>query len=106
METDIARTPGAPSAARGSAARLGPAAVIAALRDYFVSDSRRTIQTMIGLLWLVDGGLQFQPFMYSNGFLQTLTGMEAGQPHWLSASIAWGARFAHTDLGVWNTLSR
>jgi hypothetical protein len=30
--------------------------------------------------------------------------MEAGQPHWLSASIAWGARFAHTDLGVWNTL--
>jgi hypothetical protein len=74
------------------------------VRDYFVSDSRRTIQTMIGLFWLLDGGLQFQSFMYSNGFLQTLTGMEAGQPHWLSASIAWGARFAHTDLGVWNTL--
>jgi hypothetical protein len=74
------------------------------VRDYFVSDSRRTIQTIIGLLWLLDAGLQFQSFMYSNGFLQTLTGMEADQPHWLSASIAWGARFAHTDLGVWNTL--
>jgi hypothetical protein len=85
-------------------ARLGPAAVGAAVRDYFASNSRRTIQTMIGLIWLLDGALQFQSFMYSKGFLQTLTGMEAGQPHWLSSSIAWGARFAHTDLGVWNTL--
>jgi hypothetical protein len=42
--------------------------------------------------------------MYSNGFLQTLTSTETGQPYWLSATIAWGARFAHTDLGVWNTL--
>jgi hypothetical protein len=81
-----------------------PARGIAAARDYFASDSRRTIQTTIGLLWLLDGGLQFQSFMYSNGFLRTLTGMEAGQPDWLSASIAWGARFAQADLGVWNTL--
>jgi len=104
METDIARTPGAPTAERGSAARLCLAAVIGAVRDYFASDSRRTIQTVIGLIWLLDGALQLQSFMYSKGFLQTLTGMEAGQPHWLSASIAWGARFAQTDLGVWNTL--
>jgi len=80
------------------------AARIAAARDYFVSDSRRTIQTTIGLLWLLDGGLQFQSFMYSKGFLQMLTGMEAGQPHWLSASIAWGARFEQTDVTLWNTL--
>jgi hypothetical protein len=42
--------------------------------------------------------------MYSKGFVQMLTGMEAGQPHWLSASIAWGARFEQTDVTLWNTL--
>src|SRR5262252_8486346 len=104
METDIAHIPRAPKVEPGSAARHRPGAVIAVVRDYFASDSRRTIQTIIGLIWLLDGALQFQSFMYSKGFLQTLTGMEAGQPHWLSSSIAWGARFAHTDLSVWNTL--
>ena len=34
------------------------------VRDYFFSDSRRTVQTVLGLAWLLDAGLQFQSFMY------------------------------------------
>jgi hypothetical protein len=75
-----------------------------AARAYFASDGRRTIQTVLGLIWLLDGGLQLQSFMYSNGFVQMLTGMEPGQPHWLSSSLDWGARIANGDINLWNTL--
>lgn len=74
------------------------------VRAYFASDSRRTIQSVLGLMWLLVGGLQFQSFMYSNGFPQMLTGMEPGQPHWVASSVGWGARLANGNLDVWNTL--
>jgi hypothetical protein len=74
------------------------------IRAYFVSDSRRTILTVLGLIWLLDGALQFQSFMYSKGFIQMLTSMTAGQPGWVSDSVGWGARFADHNLTVWNTL--
>lgn len=78
--------------------------VLDGLRDYFASDPRRTLQTALGLLWLLDGALQFQSWMYTNGFPQMLAGMEPGQPHWLDSSLAWGARLAGGNLGFWNTL--
>jgi len=74
------------------------------VRAYFASDSRRAVQSALGLIWLIDGGLQFQSFMYSHGFPQMLTGMEPGQPHWLASSLGWGARLAGANLDVWNTL--
>ena len=74
------------------------------VRTYFASDSRRAIQTVLGLIWLLDGGLQLQSYMYSHAFPQMLAGMEAGQPHWLSSSIGWGARLAAGNLGFWNSL--
>jgi hypothetical protein len=76
----------------------------AALRAYFASDSRRALQTVLGVIWLLDGALQFQSFMYSQGFTTMLKAMEPGQPHWLASSIGWGARFANGNLDVWNTL--
>ena len=42
------------------------------LRAYFWSDNQRAVQTVLGLMWLLDGGLQFQSYMYSKGFLQDL----------------------------------
>jgi hypothetical protein len=77
---------------------------LAGLRAYFASDRRRAIQSVLGLIWLVDGLLQFQSFMYSSGFPQMLTGMESGQPHWLSSSLGWGASLANGNLDVWDTL--
>jgi hypothetical protein len=74
------------------------------VRTYFWSDTARRAQTVLGLLWLLDGGLQFQSFMYSRGFLQSLLAGASGEPAWLHASILWGVRVANGDLGLWNTL--
>lgn len=93
------------SATQGASAHVrGKPSWGTAIRAYFASDSRRAVQTVLGLIWLLDGGLQFQSFMYSNGFIQMLTGMESGQPHWLGSSIGWGARLGHGNLDLWNTL--
>jgi hypothetical protein len=73
-------------------------------RAYFWSDNVRRLQTLLGLLWLLDGGLQFQGFMYSHGFPQLIVGFAAGQPGWLHDSLIWSAKFANGDLAVWNTL--
>ena len=80
-------------------ARLG-----SRLRASFFSDATRTAQTVLGLIWLLDAGLQFQSFMYSKGFIAVLTAMAPGQPQWLSASIDWGAHLAAHNLDVYNTL--
>jgi hypothetical protein len=74
------------------------------LHDYFWSDTTRRVQTVLGLIWLLDGGLQFQGFMYSHAFPQTLLGNAAGQPDWLHSSIVWAVKIANGDLAVWNTL--
>ncbi len=71
---------------------------------YFGSDAVRVGQTVLGLIWLLDGALQFQSFMYSRGFIQMITAGEAGQPGWLHDSIAWGAKIAGSNLTLWNTL--
>src|ERR1700761_5789174 len=72
------------------------------LRAYFASDSRRTVQTVLGLIWLLDGGLQFQSVMYGKGFIQLLTGLTAGQPHWVASSVNWGAITLHSHQTVFN----
>jgi hypothetical protein len=74
------------------------------LSAYFWSDNVRRVQTVLGLIWLLDGGLQFQSFMYSKGFVQLLAGGAQGQPGWLESSVNWGARLANSNLDLWNTL--
>jgi hypothetical protein len=78
--------------------------ILTRVRYYFASDGRRAFQTALGLIWLLDGALQFQPFMYSKGFIQMLTATAAGQPHWLASSISWAADLAQSNLTVFNTL--
>jgi hypothetical protein len=75
-----------------------------ATRAYFASDARRAIQTVLGLIWLLDGALQFQSFMYSKGFIQVITGLETGQPYWLASSIKWAAHIFQSNLTGLNTL--
>jgi cytochrome oxidase Cu insertion factor (SCO1/SenC/PrrC family) len=78
--------------------------VLARVRDYVASDSRRAYQTALGLLWLLDGALQFQPFMYSDGFIEQVKANASGQPHWVADGINWGANVAHSNLTAFNTL--
>src|ERR1700683_789870 len=94
----------APHVQAGAFGRAAGPSLVARTRAYFFSDGRRTVQTVLGLIWLLDGGLQFQSFMYGQGFIQSLTSGAAGQPGWLHDSVLWGAHLAQHDLAFWNTL--
>jgi hypothetical protein len=74
------------------------------IRAYFFSDVARTAQTLLGLIWLLDGGLQFQAFMYGSGFIHLLTGLTTGQPGWLHDSMIWATHTLQSDQVLWNTL--
>jgi len=76
-----------------------------AAHAYLASDARRTLQTALGLIWLLDGALQLQPFMYSPGFVHRLLETTAGQPQWLASSIELGAHALGSNLVLLNTLS-
>ena len=93
------------SALNGDLRRRGKAhdSLAARARAYFAEDSRRTIQTVLGLLWLLDGALQFQSFMYSKGFVQTIFDTASGQPAWFASTIRWGAHLAQHNLTAFNT---
>jgi hypothetical protein len=88
---------------RGSS-ESGGRTLVTSARAYFASDAARAVQTVLGLIWLLDGGLQFQSFMYSNGFIQLLKGLTAGQPAWVASSVNSGANLANHNLDVYNTL--
>ena len=86
---DVCRRPGPP---------------VRALRGYFAADTQRCLQTALGLLWVLDGALQFQSFMYSKGFIGMLSKLMNGEPRWLADTMQWGADIASGDLVLWNTL--
>ena len=54
--------------------------------------SRRRVQVLLGALWVFDGALQFQPFMYRHEFVtRVLVPNAAGQPAPVARSITWAA---------------
>jgi hypothetical protein len=79
--------------------------VLTRARRYFASNSQRGFQTALGLIWLLDGALQFQPYMYGSGFINGLTGLDPGQPHWLAASINWAAHIYASPMPLFNTFA-
>jgi hypothetical protein len=69
------------------------------------SITRRGLRITLGLIWLLDGALQFQSFMYSQGFLkEIIEPSAAGQPAWIGRPIVSAAHFAAHNLTLWNTL--
>jgi hypothetical protein len=80
--------------------RLGRAAWA---RTYFWSDSTRRVQTVLALIWVLVGALQFQSFMYGKGFIQLLQGLTAGQPGWVADSVNQGAATMQSHQVLFNT---
>jgi hypothetical protein len=93
-----ARTAAAPSRFRGRAARAG---------------TRRRLEMALGALWLVDGVLQWQPYMFSHAFFGDMLGMaNMGLPGPVSAvlfrvtdmltaqPVLWNALFATLQLAI------
>jgi hypothetical protein len=93
-----ARTAAAPSRFRGRAVRVG---------------TRRRLEMALGVLWLVDGVLQWQPSMFSSAFFGNMLGMaNMGLPGPVSAvlfrvtdmltaqPVIWNALFATLQLAI------
>jgi hypothetical protein len=63
------------------------------------------LQVILGLFWILDAALQFQPYMFGKGFVNSfILANASGQP----APIAWFmthvGHFISPDVAVWNTL--
>ena len=66
--------------------------------------TQRTLQVVLGFFWLLDAGLQFQPFMFRHSFVQTyLLNNANGQPAVVSWVITNIAHFVGPHIAVWNT---
>ncbi|MGH3779333.1 MAG: hypothetical protein ACRDRO_01570 [Pseudonocardiaceae bacterium] len=57
-----------------------------------MSGLRRGLQLTLGVIWLLDAALQYQPYMFSRAFAtQTLAPTAQGNPVPIAASITWSA---------------
>jgi hypothetical protein len=67
--------------------------------------TRRDLQIALGLLWLLDGALQAQPFMFSRGFAtQLIAGVGQGQPGVVSGPVHAASIVLAAHPVVWNLI--
>jgi hypothetical protein len=71
--------------------------------SHSVRFTRRHLQIALGLLWLLDGALQLQPFMLRTSFAnQILAPTAAGQPHFVSGPVLWAANIIAAHPVAWD----
>jgi hypothetical protein len=87
-------------------AASGPAAQpSASVQDrWAVLEPRRKLQLVLAVIWLLDGILQYQPFMFSKAFPPTLAASSSGNPAFIASPINWSATFIDHHLVVLNAL--
>ena len=67
--------------------------------------NQRTLQLALGVLWIIDGLLKFQPKLFNPGLVSTvIRPMAAGQPTVLGASISHMANFLSHEAAMWDVL--
>jgi hypothetical protein len=68
--------------------------------------TRRGLQIALGLVWLLDGALQLQPFMLGTGFArQVIAPLAAGQPHFVAGPVHWAANIIAAHPVAWDVPS-
>ena len=72
----------------GRMASAGAAAVSQTARP----DARRWLQLALAAIWVLDGVLQYQSFMFTKGFGQMLAATAPGNPAVIASPIIWAAR--------------
>ena len=90
----------AASSRRLTRGRLGSEVRPAAARP----DTRRALQLGLAAIWLLDGVLQYQPFMYTKAFAQMLAGTAAGNPAVIARPITGDANLVEHHLVLLNTI--
>jgi len=88
---------GRPAVWRG---RLGVESQTAAVKP----DVRRALQLGLAAIWLLDGVLQYQSFMYSTGFGKMLAGTASGNPSVIARPINWDATLVNHHLVLIDTI--
>jgi len=89
------------AAARPAAAR--PAARPAAARAAAL-DPRRKLQLALGVIWVLDGILQYQPSMFTKSFPDMLAQSARGNPAAIAGPITWSASLIGHHVVVLNAL--
>jgi hypothetical protein len=73
----------------------------AAAAQWTAPDARRLLQLGLAAIWLLDGVLQYQSFMFTRGFSQMLASTAAGNPAVIAHPITWSAGIiAHHPVGT------
>jgi hypothetical protein len=65
-------------------------------------DARRLLQLALGAAWLIDAELQYQAFMFTKAFGQTLAATAQGNPAAIAMPITWSARIIEAHPGPVN----
>ncbi|MEA2134587.1 MAG: hypothetical protein QOC68_2496 [Solirubrobacteraceae bacterium] len=67
--------------------------------------TRRRLQVALGWLWLLDGLLQAQPFMFTRGFArQVIAAAGQGQPGFVSDPLHWASTVVAAHPLAWNAV--
>ena len=65
--------------------------------------TRRDLQIVLGMLWLLDGALQFQPFMLRSSFAREIVAPTGdGQPAFVAVPVHWAARLIAAHPVAWD----
>jgi len=81
----------------GQPSLAGPALVLARWR--------RGLQIALGLIWLLDAALQYQPYMFTKAFARdVLTPAGEGSPAVVHGPVSWSASLVAAHPVIWNTL--
>jgi hypothetical protein len=66
---------------------------------------RRALQVALGLIWLLDAALQYQPYMFSKAFVtQVIRGSAAGNPAVIAGPVTWSADLMARHIAAYNVL--
>jgi hypothetical protein len=66
---------------------------------------RRGLQLCLGLLWLLDAALQYQPFMFGRGFVtRIIEPAAAGNPPWVTSPVTWASQVMLPHIVAFNAV--
>lgn len=66
---------------------------------------RRVLQMSLGLIWLLDAALQYQPFMFGRSFVtRVIQPTTAGNPYAVAHSVTWAAHLILHHIVVYNSI--
>src|ERR1700751_6317421 len=67
-------------------------------------DARRKLQLALGVIWVLDGILQFQPSMFTKSFPDMLAASAHGNPGVVAGPITWSANLIDHHVIVLNAI--